>query len=671
MKRLWAVLATVALILPSFVPRVVQAAFPDPTTPKTLNLYLGYLITDQAVVELAKWDMIVLDMDQQFQFPQQVRRIRQLNPNIKILAYVSAGEIADARFKGDPRSPGRRLADRVSDSWFLKRPDGSRASWWPGAWAMNATDLGPAVNGLRWNTFLGPFIRDELMSSGLWDGVFLDAAYEQVTGFFGPNLDPDLNGVANPAKQNDEEYRKGMDKLIRNVRAALGNDKLILNNSSTAYASVSNGALFENFPRYGWAGPFQSIRQTAARNPQPAITSINTNTNNVDNPRDYRLMRFGLATALLADVFYSFDAGDAGHHRTWWYDEYDASIGRPRADARLVKGSSAAKPGVWMREYAKGVALVNATGKAETVTLPGEFERLKGTQDKGVNNGAIVTSVTVPPQDGLVLTRRGDVIDVRGSAFTSGDFLQVFDATGNRLRNGFFASRSGVPGGAAVLVEDLDRDGRDDVAFAKDGLVTLRFGSGATRSFRPYGSAYRGGISLAAGQTDRTASWELVLAPTGPNVASTVLVVDTRLYILRKWLAYAPNFRGGSTVAVGDLNRDNLREIITVPGKTGGPHVRSFKTDGALWRGAFFAFDEVETAGASVAVGDVDGDGRDEIVVGSGPGTRPRIRVYDEHNRLESEFEPTGVPLSFGVRPTVADLDGDGKDEILIPGNPF
>ncbi len=668
-QRLLGLLLISALAVGLF-PAQTLAANGSQSAPKLINFFLGYEIKPEDPAKLAKWDIVVLDMDQTYQFPERLREIKRINPKVKLLAYVNSSDVSEARFRGHPSSPGAKLAALVQESWFLARADGSRIQWWPGSWMMNATDKCPIVNGRQWNDILGEFIRDQVMSTGVWDGVFLDSAYAEVTPFSGTGVDIDRNGIADPAKDVDQAWRRGMTELIRKVREVNPNI-LILNNSSAVYADLTNGVLFENFPRGGWAWPFSELRTALSKNTAPKISAINTNTNNQEKPNDFRLMRYGLTTTLVADGYFSFDAGDSGHHRTWWYDEYDAPIGAARGNAKVVRGpTQGAYPAVWAREFAKGYALVNGTKKAEEIALPGEFEKLSGTQDSRINNGAIVTKVTVPPEDGIVLIRRTEATEVRGASFQNGSFLQVFDNQGNRLRNAFFANRDDVPGGANVLTVDLDRNGQDDLIYSQNGQVTIRLNGGAVTNVRPYGTGYRGGIELAAGQTDRGAAWELILTPSAGR-ETTVVITDTRGRALRSWLAYRKEFKGGATVAIGDFDGNGLREIMTGPGKGGGPHIRSFKTDGATWSGAFFAFDSNTSGGARVAAGDVDGDGKDELVVGSGPGLAPRIRVYDGAMRLKSEFSLGTVISTTGLKPTLADINGDGKAEILLPGQAF
>jgi hypothetical protein len=60
---------------------------------------------------------------------------------------------------------------------------------------------------------------------------------------------------------------------------------------------------------------------------------------------------------------------------------------------------------VWRRDFAGGVVLLNATNSPQTVELGAPFQKIQGSQDRRINDGRIVSQVTLQPHDGLILLR--------------------------------------------------------------------------------------------------------------------------------------------------------------------------------------------------------------------------------------------------------------------------
>jgi hypothetical protein len=70
-------------------------------------------------------------------------------------------------------------------------------------------------------------------------------------------------------------------------------------------------------------------------------------------------------------------------------------------NVRLQKGSV----DVWRRDFSGGLALCNPSGHSRTVDLGGMYRRIRGVQVPAVNNGHLVSFVTLPAHDGLILIR--------------------------------------------------------------------------------------------------------------------------------------------------------------------------------------------------------------------------------------------------------------------------
>jgi len=94
------------------------------------------------------------------------------------------------------------------------------------------------------------------------------------------------------------------------------------------------------------------------------------------------------------------------------------------------------------------------------------------------------------------------------------------------------------------------------------------------------------------------------------------------------FLVYEPTFRGAVRVATGDLTGDGVAEIVVAPGRARIGQIRVFTPQGVeLTQYRTFAFGPTYRGGVDVAVGDVDGDGDNEIIASRSSGLA-RVNVF-------------------------------------------
>jgi hypothetical protein len=271
-----------------------------------------------------------------------------------------------------------------------------------------------------------------------------------------------------------------------------------------------------------------------------------------------------------------------------------------------------------------------------------------------------------------------------GAGAGGGPEVKVYNANGS-LRFDFFAFAQTFTGGVRVAVSDVNGDGAPDIVAAAGpgGGPNVKVFDGVTgtliANFYAFDPTFTGGVYVAVADANGDGHADVTVgagAGGGPNVK----VIDgTKLgmvqangeiaagALLQNFYAYGSTFTGGVTVAAGDVNGDGKADVITGAGPGGGPHVKVFDgaTGGVL--DSFFAYASTFQGGVYVSAGDVNGDGRADIFTGAGAGGGPQVKVFNGLNLdVIDSFYAFNPSFKGGVLVGAADVNGDGLADIIV-----
>ena len=231
-------------------------------------------------------------------------------------------------------------------------------------------------------------------------------------------------------------------------------------------------------------------------------------------------------------------------------------------------------------------------------------------------------------------------------------------------------------GAGSVAVHDLGSDGADEIVVGSgfgvpSSVRVFRADGSKILEFAPFAPDMLQGINVAIGDLDGDGVAEIA-AGTGPGAEARVRIFDGmgKEKIFPDGLTpFGADFRGGANVAIADVDGDGRGDLVTSAGPTGGPEVKIWSGNGLLL-GRFFAFDNAQSQGLHVAAGDLDGDGKAEIVTALEANALAYVRVFSgaSGNKV-GEFMSIGGGFSGGLNLAVGDLNGDGSAEIVLAPN--
>ncbi len=414
--------------------RTVAVAPSGPPFPRTAVCFLEH--DDLPTVEaLARHDVVVLDSEWDNRLPQSFFvRMRELNPDIVLLAYVNVIDQPDQL--GTPGQWADRYAlwqfaspteSRFPERWLARSSEGTYVSEYPSTLMANLSDRAPRVNGQTYAEYATDWIVDQVWSTGVWDGVFLDVWGDRIYGATLDEWDVDRDGVDEPASEiygAGNPWERGVNRAERALRERLPQAVLVANADRTLRARQLDGRAWESFadpeggrdPTYDLRGYLTTSALGSHRLPGLTLT-INKEEGDPLSAEGQRRARFFLTATLLQNGYWApmgADYGEIVH-----YDELDGGglgtgyLGHPlvpnptpeQLQAPYAEGVGQLAEDLFRRDFEHGIVLHNLSAEPRRVSLARPYQRLSGSQDPVTNDGRVVETVTLAGRDGLILLR--------------------------------------------------------------------------------------------------------------------------------------------------------------------------------------------------------------------------------------------------------------------------
>lgn len=221
---------------------------------------------------------------------------------------------------------------------------------------------------------------------------------------------------------------------------------------------------------------------------------------------------------------------------------------------------------------------------------------------------------------------------------------------------------------ASLLIADVDGDGKPEILYGDAQGGTTHAIDTTTKTQKWSISCSDSGVSgIALGDVNSDGAQEILWGAGGNSTGPDHLYIANPVTKAIEWKSM--HVDGPlSAVAVGDVDDDGENEIVMVSFESdsgyaeGVIHIFNARTHALKYQAKLGIMDWMGVR--SVKIGDVDNDGKTEFVVTTGNIYDGVIRVYDGATHTLKR-QSAGYNGNYFTALAIGDVDGDGKTEIV------
>lgn len=305
-KKIWILIISLILISLLCMAAYGQESAVGKYQVKSTAYWTYPRLTLQEAEDLAPYGLIIIDLENFWNNPESLIKIKEINPSAKLVCYSNPMEFFDPVLSDRPQQ--QRWSQRIAThyaSWLLKTAEGSAAIFWPGMIMLNLSAACPTYETPEFGEInYGQWMAQEilrLLENPIWDGYYMDNGGGNISWLYqdkGTQIDADGDGQADENSRLDSTWSLGVHDFLKMIRQAKGPDFILLaNKGSVEFMDVLDGRFFENFPcdylgdkqDGGWHQCMYNALQTG-----PYTTLQVPSSDDAE---------FGVASALLVDAY--------------------------------------------------------------------------------------------------------------------------------------------------------------------------------------------------------------------------------------------------------------------------------------------------------------------------------------------------------------------------------